>query len=199
MQLIPNEILTVGIIFVIFVILLTLKIVGIFNIFSWVSEFLDLRKRRTMIEEVKAVERIRKENLRRLSSLIRFRISLLNHNLGILAPSVDLQVIVENYSVFDVILKKFIYQPSLSGIGSLSEYTYDHEIEISQQDSKYFETKFMIPNGVAKHLENCKRQGKEGKHGKIIWTFLFTAYFLGPKGDFKRSRQIVYTKEWYEI
>lgn len=203
MQLIPSEIFTyvvIGIVFVLFIILLILKARGIYDVFSWVSEFFDLRKRRKNIEELEAVDKIRKENLERLSSLIRFRISYLRHNLKIPAPSVDLQVIVCNDSVFDVILKKFIYKPRLLGIqGSLSERTYDHEIKIPYQSSKYFDTNFMVPGGIATHLENRKRQANSGKHGRLCWGFRCTAYFVGPEGDFKLSQRVDYCKEWYEI
>ena len=203
MQLIPSEIftyITITIIIAIFFILLVLKVIGIFNIFSWVSEFLDLRKRRKNIEELEALDKIRKENLEGLSSLIEFKILNLSHNLKIPAPSVDLQVAIHNNSVFDVKLKKFIFKPSLLGIrGALSESTFDHEIKIPHQSSNWFETKFMIPEGIAKHLENCKRYANGGKHGKLTWHFSCTGYFVGPKGDFRLPQQINYYKERYEI
>jgi len=200
----PNEILTyatIAIVVVIFVILLILQIKDIFNIFSWVSEFFDLRKRKKQIDELEEVDKIRKKNLENLPALISFKISNLSHNLKLLAPSVDLQIIINNDSVFNVKMKKFIYQPSLSGIGEvLSESSHDHEIKIPYQGSNRFETKFSIPDGVAKHLEDCKRRANSGEHGKLTWHFRCTAYFFAhAKGDFKLKTPIIYNKEWYEI
>jgi len=194
------EISGIIVLILVLVVLSILRIKGIFDIFSWVSKHFDLRKREKRIEELEEVNMIRKENLEKLSSMIWFRISYLAHTLKIPAPSVDLQVNVHNDSVFNVRLKKFIYQPRLLGIrGSLSEFTYDHEMEIPHQNSKYFETKFIIPEGIATYLENCKRRANAGEHGKLTWDFSCTAYLTGPKGEFTRHRTIQYTKEWYEI
>jgi len=204
MGIIPSEILTyiiIGIVVTIFLILLILQVKDIFDIFSWVSEFFELRKRRKQIEELGYVDKIRKKNLEDLPALISFKVSYLSHNLKIPAPSVDLQVLVHNLSVFDVKLKKFIYKPSISGIrGVLSEHTYDHEVEIPAQGSEFFDTNFMLPEGIAKYLEDCKRQANGGKHGKLTWHFWCTAYFFArTKGEFKLKRSIKYNKEWYEI
>ena len=139
------------------------------------------------------------ENIENISSLIQFKISFLLHNLKTLAPSVDIQIVIQNDSIFDVKLKKFIFRPLLSGVkGGLSECTYDHEIEIPHQNSNWFDTTFMISTGIAEYLENCKRAANAGKHGKVIWHFICTAYFTDSK-EFKISQQISHHKEWYEI
>ena len=153
------------------------------------------------IEEVEDIDKKRKENLERLFSLVGFKISNLSHNLKVPAPSVDLQVMVNNNSIFDIKLRKFIYKPTLLGMrgGTLSERTYDHEIEIPHQSSNWFDTEFMIPEGIATYLENCKRQANGGKHGRLAWRLRCTAYFLGPDGEFNLKQKINYFKEWYEI
>lgn len=156
---------------------------------------------RKQIEEAEDIDEKRKENLKRLSSLVGFKVSNLSHNLKVPSPSVDLQVMVNNNSIFDIRLRKFIYKPTLLGMrgGTLGERTYDHEIEIPYQNSKWFDTEFVIPEGIATYLENCKRQANGGKHGRLTWSLRCTAYFLGPDGEFIVRQNINYFKEWYAI
>ena len=185
---------------IVFIVLLVLHFTGLFPVFKWLTEFFDLRKRKARIEELEHLDKIRKENLKNLGSYISFRISLLRHNLKIPAPSVDLQVMISNSSILDITIKRFIYQPRLSGItGALNSYTYDHEIEIPHQNTRYFDTTFTIPNGIARFLENSKRKADGGEHGKLTWVFKCTAYFLYLKGEARKEHTIKYTKEWYDI
>lgn len=184
----------------VFFVLFVLHITGLFPVFKWLTEFFDLRKRRTRIEELEYLDKIRKENLENLGAYVSFKISSLRHHLKIPAPSVDIQVMIKNSSMLDIIIKKFIYRPSLSGINAkLNTYSHDHEFRIPHQNTGYFDASFTIPDGVAEYLENCKRKANSGKHGRLLWVFKCTAYFQYSRGQDKKKRTIKFTKEWHEI
>lgn len=199
MQLSP-ELLGLIIVIVVLFVMLVLNFTGLFPIFRWVAEYFDLRKREAKIEELEYLDEVGKENLKNINSYISFQVSSLSHNLKIPAPSADLQVTVNNFSMFDINLKKFIYQPSISGIKStLDERSHDKEVKIPHQNTAYLDIRFTIPDGIAEYLENCKRKANNGEHGKLMWNFKCTAYFLVRDSKVKKNQTIRFTKEWYEI
>ena len=194
------EIWALIVVLISFIVFLILNFTGFFPVFRWISEYLDLRKKRGQIETLEYLEKIRKENLASINSYLSFRVTSLSHNLKIPVPSAEIQIMVHNYSMFDIKLKKIIYQPSIMGIRSiLDERACHKEIIVAHQSSEYFDTSFTVPDSIAKYLEDCKRKANVGEHGKLTWNFKCTIFFSVDSIETTKNRSIQYTKEWYEI
>jgi len=152
------EMLSWLLIILIFIIGSVLKFFGLFDVFNWITKRFELRDREERIENIEKINEIMKENLKKLLQLIEIKAVWLSHDLREIAPKIDVQLIFNNHSIYDVQLMSVSYTPILVGVSGAKLKQTDKSIDqiIPHQNSFRLTESFYITEPIRKKLVNWR-------------------------------------------
>lgn len=149
---------------------------------KWIKKQLDIagRERRVSAretavakreDELEALIKLKESNTANIRNLIFLEPDYVSYRLGETVNMADIQVLIRNFSIFDVRLTKLVVQPTLEA-QRLATISVVEERTIQRQSSTGILVTHEFQSPMAEHIK-----GKQATHERVVWDFRMQGYF----------------------